>query len=535
MPMTPPTLLSVENLSVNFGHGDSSSTVVRHVDFQLKQGETLALVGESGSGKSVTAHSIMRLLPYPHAWHPSDSRIEFARQSLLTMKEQQMNRLRGNRIGMIFQEPMTALNPLHKVEKQIAEVIKLHQPELTGTDLRNAVLAQLERVRIPDPVNKLKAYPHQLSGGQRQRIMIAIALANKPELLIADEPTTALDVTVQRQIMELLKQLQEDLGMAMLLITHDLSVVKHYSDRVAVMRGGELVEQNVCAELFEQPRHEYTQFLLRSEPQGSPLAVPSDAPEIMRTRELTVQFALHKPFLRAPSQFFTAVDNASFKLVKGATLGIVGESGSGKTTLAMALLRLQSSSGEITLDGEAINNLGARQLQPLRRRMQVVFQDPFASLSPRMTVQQIVAEGLRVHSQDDALTIDNKVVQALKNVGLDPQVRHRYPHEFSGGQRQRIAIARALVLDPELIFLDEPTSALDRAVQVQVIDLLRDLQQRFGLTYILISHDLKVIRALSHEILVMQHGKIVESGPAQSVLNNPNTAYTKTLLQAALT
>lgn len=525
-------LLRVQNLSVSFGR--DAAPIVHNVSFQLNKGEALALVGESGSGKSVTAHAIMRLLPYPFAWHPPESEIWFDGQQLLQMPEKAMNHLRGNRIGMIFQEPMTALNPLHTVEKQIGEVLRLHN-DIRGDALRSAVLEQLERVRIPDPASKLRAYPHELSGGQRQRVMIAMALANKPELLIADEPTTALDVTVQKQIMELLRDLQRELGMAMLLITHDLGVVRHFSDRVAVMRRGELVEQNTREALFANPQHEYTRHLLESEPRGEPLSVSLDAPVIMRAKELTVKFPKEKPFFRAPRKFLLAVDQANIQVQKGSTLGIVGESGSGKSTLAMALLRLVGSSGEIRLDDMPIQHLNQRELRPLRSRIQVVFQDPFASLSPRMTVQQIIAEGLEIHKKSaSAAENEAAVIKALQDVGLDPETRHRYPHEFSGGQRQRIAIARALVLNPELIFLDEPTSALDRAVQVQVIDLLRDLQARYQLSYVLISHDLKVIRALSHLVLVMRAGKIVESGAADEILNNPQQAYTQELLAASL-
>jgi microcin C transport system ATP-binding protein len=531
--VTDNSLLNVRDLTVNFGRDAAAQTVVRNVSFSLEKGETLALVGESGSGKSVTAHAIMQLLPYPHAWHPPESQIRFRGEPLLGLSDEAMNKLRGNQIGMIFQEPMTALNPLHTVEKQIAEVLKLHS-DLRGDVLRKAVLEQLERVKIPDATSKLKAYPHELSGGQRQRVMIAMALANTPDLLIADEPTTALDVTVQKQIMDLLEELQRELGMAMLLITHDLGVVRHFSDRVAVMRQGELVEQSTSTELFSEPQHEYTRKLLNSEPRGGPLPYPADAKVILDARQLNVQFALHKPFLRRPSKFLTAVDKVDLQLYKGATLGIVGESGSGKSTLAMALLRLQSSTGNITLHGQPIQGLNQKALRPLRRQMQVVFQDPFASLSPRMTVQQLVAEGLEVHTSSSRENIEAAVIKGLLEVGLEPDARHRYPHEFSGGQRQRIAIARALVLNPEIIFLDEPTSALDRAVQVQVIDLLRDLQARFGLSYVLISHDLKVIRALSHHILVMRAGKIVESGPAEQILHNPREVYTQELMAASL-
>lgn len=526
-------LLRVNNLSVSFGQGDKAQTVVRNVSFDIHKGETLALVGESGSGKSVTAHAILKLLPYPLAWHPSDSEIVFKEQSLLGLSEKAINRLRGNQIGMIFQEPMTALNPLHTVEKQIGEVLILHRG-LRGDALRKAVLEQLERVKIPDPTSKLKAYPHQLSGGQRQRVMIAMALANEPDLLIADEPTTALDVTVQKQIMELLQELQRELNMAMLLITHDLGVVRHFSDRIAVMNRGELVEQRDREALFAAPEHDYTRKLIASEPRGEPLPLSAEANVVLQAGKVTVRFPLHQPFLRPPSKFLTAVDSVDLTLQKGATLGIVGESGSGKSTLAMALLRLQNSTGDIALNGRDVQSLSQTQLRPLRRQVQVVFQDPFASLSPRMTVQQIVAEGLEVHTEGSRQSIEAAVIKGLEEVGLDPEARHRYPHEFSGGQRQRIAIARALVLNPEIIFLDEPTSALDRAVQVQVIDLLRDLQARYGLSYVLISHDLKVIRALSHDVIVMRSGKVVEAGPTREVLDNPQQVYTQELLAATL-
>lgn len=526
-------LLEVNELAVNFGHGEKAQEVVRNLSYVVHPGETLALVGESGSGKSVTAHSVLKLLPYPQAWHPPESRIYFKGQELLSMSDKDMNRLRGNQIGMIFQEPMTALNPLHTVEKQISEALSLHRG-LRGDALQHAVLEQLERVKIPAPKAKLKAYPHQLSGGQRQRVMIAMALANEPELLIADEPTTALDVTVQKQIMELLQELQRELGMAMLLITHDLGVVRHFSDRVAVMKQGEIVEQATCEHLFNQPQHPYTRSLLDSEPQGQAISLDRTAPVILQSQNLTVRFPLHKPFLRRPSRFLTAVDSLDVTLQKGATLGVVGESGSGKSTLAMALLRLQASTGDILLRNSSIQGLSQGALRPLRRQVQAVFQDPFASLSPRMTVQQIVAEGLVVHTKDNPKKIEAAVIKGLRDVGLDPDARHRYPHEFSGGQRQRIAIARALVLNPEIIFLDEPTSALDRAVQVQVIDLLRDLQARYGLSYVLISHDLKVIRALSHDVIVMRSGKAVEFGPTQRLFDAPQEKYTQELLAATL-
>jgi microcin C transport system ATP-binding protein len=530
--MTEP-ILRIEHLDVSFGYGEQARRVVTDVNFTLAKGETLALVGESGSGKSVTAHSILQLLPYPYASHSPGSCIDFHGQQLLGLPEKAMNSIRGKKIGMIFQEPMTALNPLHTVEKQLGEVIALHRG-LRGAALQQEVIKQLERVRISQALNKLQAYPHQLSGGQRQRVMIAMALANQPDVLIADEPTTALDVTVQKQIMILLKELQQELGMAMLLITHDLGVVHHFSDRMAVMQAGKIVEQGSCADIFSQPQDNYTRRLLESEPTGSAVAPPEHAETLLATQNLYVRFPLHKPLLRKPSKFLVAVENAQLSVRKGQTLGIVGESGSGKSTLALALLRLQSSEGSITLREKELQGLKQDSLRPLRRQMQIVFQDPFASLSPRMTVQQIIAEGLVVHTRMKRVEIDKAVIKSMEDVGLDPEIRHRYPHEFSGGQRQRIAIARALILNPEIIFLDEPTSALDRAVQVQVINLLRKLQEQYQLTYVFISHDLKVIRAISHEIAVMKSGKIVEYGPTEKIFTQPEQDYTRELLSATL-
>lgn len=530
--MTEP-LLHVEHLDVIFGHGAKARRVVEDVNFTLFKGETFALVGESGSGKSVTAHSILRLLPYPYASHSTESKIHFEGKNLLELADSAMNKIRGKRIGMIFQEPMTALNPLHTVEKQIGEIIGLHRG-LRGDTLRQEVLHQLERVKIPQAASKLAAYPHQLSGGQRQRVMIAMALANQPDVLIADEPTTALDVTVQKQIMLLLKELQQDMDMTMLLITHDLGIVRHFSDRMAVMQNGRIVEQGPCETIFSAPQEAYTQLLLESEPKGFAITPPAEIQTLVSTKHLSVRFALHKPFLRKPSQFLTAVDNADIQVFKGQTLGIVGESGSGKSTLAMALLRLQHSEGSILFLDQELQGLNQKKLRPLRRQMQVVFQDPFASLSPRMTVQQIIAEGLIVHTNRKQEEIDTAVIKSMQDVGLDPDLRHRYPHEFSGGQRQRIAIARALILSPDIIFLDEPTSALDRAVQVQVINLLRSLQEQYRLTYVFISHDLKVIRAISHQVIVMKNGKIVEYGSTEKIFTQPEQDYTRELLGATL-
>ncbi len=498
--------------------------------FTLEKGKTLDVVGESGSGKSVTAMSVLNLIPDPPGKIVSGE-INFKGTNLVGLPMEEMQKIRCNSIGMIFQEPMTALNPLHTVEKQISEILELHQG-LRKQGARNKTIELLELVKIHNPEQRLKHYPHELSGGQRQRVMIAMALANTPELLIADEPTTALDVTVQRSIMELLQQLKSDLGMAMLLITHDLGMVKHHAESVVVMHQGKLVETAITEDLFTQPQADYTKKLLTSDPKGSPVTVKDSSEIALGLDNLQVKFPLNKPLFGKPTKFLQAVKGASVEVPKGTTLGVVGESGSGKTTLAMALLRLAQSEGEIRFNGQSINMLDGKAMRPLRKSLQVVFQDPFASLSPRMTVAQIVAEGLKVHLQLTDDEMDQQVVTALLEVGLDPETRHRYPHEFSGGQRQRIAIARAVILDPELIVLDEPTSALDRAVQVQVLDLLRDLQEKRGLTYVFISHDLKVVKALSHQVIVMKEGDIVEQGCAQKVLSEPGHAYTQALLEA---
>jgi microcin C transport system ATP-binding protein len=526
------TLLSVEQLSTVFQQGQQTIKAVADVSFSIQSGETLALVGESGSGKSVTAHSILRLLPYPKAQHP-DGRILYAGQDLLQASQQQMRGIRGNAISMIFQEPLTALNPLQTVEKQIAEVLELHRG-LRGNALRSQVIELLEQVNIDNPEQRLNSYPHQLSGGQRQRVMIAMAIANEPRLLIADEPTTALDVTVQAQILELLKSIQKRTGMSILLITHDLSIVKRYANRVAVMQHGKLVEQSDCETLFHSPQHAYTQQLLAAEPQGEPVTRDQAAAPIIHSEQLTVRFPLAKSWLFAKRQYFTAVDKARISIRAGETLGVVGESGSGKSTLAMALLKLIESDGDIAFDGQRIEHFSVRQMRPLRQSIQVVFQDPFGSLSPRMSITDIISEGLKVHQQLDQQNCEKRVVEVMTEVGLDPDIRHRYPHEFSGGQRQRIAIARAVILKPKLIILDEPTSALDRSVQIQVLDLLKSLQEKYRLAYLFISHDLKVVRSISHQLIVMKQGEIVEQGSGQAIFESPQHPYTQQLLAAAL-
>ncbi|MFB4371636.1 MULTISPECIES: ABC transporter ATP-binding protein [unclassified Pseudomonas] len=526
----PDNLIEIRDLSVAFVNGDSSHSVVKHISFDIRRGETLALVGESGSGKSITAHSILRLLPYPLAQHPSGS-INYAGQDLLKLSEKKLRGIRGNRIAMVFQEPMTSLNPLHNIEKQINEVLALHKG-LRGKAATQRTLELLELVGIPEPHKRLKALPHELSGGQRQRVMIAMALANEPELLIADEPTTALDVTVQLKILELLKDLQARLGMAMLIITHDLKLVRRIAQRVCVMQQGELVEQADCETLFTQPQHPYTCELLAAEPDGDPV-VCEEAQPILEVEDLRVWFPIKKGLLRRTVDHVKAVDGINFRLPRGQTLGIVGESGSGKSTLGLAILRLIGSQGGIRFGEHHLGGLSQREVRPLRREMQVVFQDPFGSLSPRMTVGMIIGEGLRIHRIGNETEQEQAIIDALQEVGLDPESRHRYPHEFSGGQRQRIAIARALVLKPALILLDEPTSALDRTVQRQVVDLLRSLQAKYNLSYLFISHDLAVVRAISHQLMVVKHGKVVEQGDARQVFEAPQHPYTRQLLEAA--
>ncbi|WP_319530592.1 ABC transporter ATP-binding protein [uncultured Cohaesibacter sp.] len=526
-------LLSVKDLSVAFLQDGEQKLAVDRISFDLKKGETLALVGESGSGKSVSALSILKLLPYPAASHPS-GHVWFDGQDLLNANDKILRSVRGNRISMIFQEPMSSLNPLHTVEQQIGEVLSIHKG-MSDKQARERVLQLLNDVGIREPEKRLKSYPHQLSGGQRQRVMIAMALANEPELLIADEPTTALDVTVQAQILELLRELQKTHGMALLFITHDLGIVEKLADKVCVMTNGEIVEKGPTKEIFANPKHSYTQHLLSSEPSGRAHPVADDAPILLTTDELKVWFPIKRGFLRKTVGHIKAVDGISLEIRKGETLGIVGESGSGKTTLGLALLRMISSEGPIVFQGSKLDGLDNKAMRDKRGDMQIVFQDPFGSLSPRMSIEQIVAEGLSIHAPNlSNEERDAKVVNVLKEVGIDPNTRHRYPHEFSGGQRQRISIARAMVLEPSFVMLDEPTSALDMSVQAQVVDLLRDLQARHGLTYLFISHDLKVVRALSNRVLVMRQGKIVEQGDVEQIFDAPETDYTRALMAAAL-
>ena len=529
--MSESALLEVRDLAVTFGAGANAVAAVKGVSFEIKRGETLALVGESGSGKSVTALSVLQLLPYPVARHPRGS-IRFQGKELVGAAPRDLLAVRGNRVSMIFQEPMTSLNPLHTIERQVNEVLILHKG-LSRDAARKRTLELLEQVGIPNAAERLDAYPHQLSGGQRQRVMIAMALANEPDLLIADEPTTALDVTIQAQILALLKALQARYGMALLFITHDLGIVRKVADRVCVMTQGEIVEQGAVADVFDRPQHAYTKHLLSAEPKGRPVAADPNAPEILRLDDLKVHFPIKRGVLRRTVGYVKAVDGVSIALREGHTIGLVGESGSGKTTLGLALLRLERSEGGIEFDGKDLQKLSQRDLRPLRRQMQVVFQDPFSSLSPRMSVGEIVGEGLEVHGIGTAAERTKMIDDALREVGLDPAARERYPHEFSGGQRQRIAIARALVLKPRFMVLDEPTSALDMSVQAQIVDLLRDLQQRHKLAYLFISHDLKVVRALADEVVVLRDGKVVERGPAQQVFSQPQTPYTKALIAAA--
>ena len=527
------SLLSVANLHVRFGTGPDTVDAVRGVSFNVERGETLALVGESGSGKTVTALSILQLLVYPHASHPAGS-IRFQGTELVGARPDTLRRIRGDRIAMIFQEPMTSLNPLHTIERQISETLILHR-RLDAAAARARTLELLRLVGVADPERRLGAYPHELSGGQRQRVMIAMALANEPDILIADEPTTAVDVTIQAQLLALLAELQQRLGMAMLFITHDLSIVRHIADRVCVMQGGLIVESGAVATVFSTPRHAYTQRLLAAQPGGAPPPPPPAAATLLACRELKVWYPIRAGLLRRTVDHVRAVDGVTLSVRAGETLGVVGESGSGKTTLGLALLRLVGSSGAIEFDGRAIDELHGDDLRPLRRTAQVVFQDPYGSLSPRLSIGQIVEEGLRVHGIGDTpAEREALIVAALHEVDLDPDTRHRYPHEFSGGQRQRVAIARALVLKPRLVVLDEPTSALDVSVQAQIVELLRALQARHGIAFLFISHDLRVVRAMSHRIAVMRAGVVVEQGPAEQIFTQPQDEYTQTLLAAAL-
>jgi microcin C transport system ATP-binding protein len=525
-------LLSVRDLSVAFRQGERQILAVDRISFDVRKGETVALVGESGSGKSVTALSVMKLLPYPAASHPTGT-IHFRGRELLSLSERDIRQVRGNDITIIFQEPMTSLNPLHTIEKQIGEILLLHSG-MSGAAARRRIVELLSLCGIPDPEGRLASYPHQLSGGQRQRVMIAMALANEPDLLIADEPTTALDVTVQAQILKLLKDLQTRLGMAMLFITHDLGIVRRLADYVCVMKDGKIVEDGPVQDVFERATHPYTCALLAAEPKPDPAPLQPHAPVVVETSGLKVWFPIKRGLLRKVVGHIKAVDGVSISVRQGETLGIVGESGSGKTTLGLAILRLISSDGPIVFLGKPLQDLNFKAMRPFRHDMQIVFQDPFGSLSPRMSVSDIIEEGLGVHHpQLTATQREARVIAALEDVGLDPETRFRYPHEFSGGQRQRIAVARAIVLEPTFVVLDEPTSALDMLIQTQIVDLFRDLQKRRNLTYLFISHDLRVVSALASRLIVMRNGKVVEEGPAGELFARPQSDYTRALFAAA--
>ncbi|MFK7997531.1 MAG: ABC transporter ATP-binding protein [Granulosicoccus sp.] len=525
-------LLSINQLQVAFGSGAGQTLAVKDVSLTVDKGQTVALVGESGSGKSVTALSIIQLLPYPFAHHPTGS-IIYDNQELVGAGPSILRGVRGNNISMIFQEPMTSLNPLHTIDKQIAETLKLHRG-LGGMALRNRIIELLNLVGIKDAESRLRAYPHELSGGQRQRVMIAMALANEPDLLIADEPTTALDVTIQAQILDLLNELKQRLDMALLLITHDLGIVRKMADDIHVMTDGQVVEHNAPDALFTNPQHKYTQKLLSAEPGQLPVRTKQESVRILEATDIRVRFPVKAGLFGRVKSYVNACDGISVSVEPGRTVGVVGESGSGKTTLGLALLRLIKSEGRIQFKGASVHEKSNTDLRGLRQAMQIVFQDPYGSLSPRMSVQQIIEEGLKVHqpSLSEAERVA-QVTQVLSEVGLDKTALHRFPHEFSGGQRQRIAIARAMVLKPALVILDEPTSALDMSVQAQIVKLLQNLQTRYKLAYLFISHDLKVVRALSDDIIVMREGKVVESGPAHEVMDNPQHAYTRELMAAA--
>jgi microcin C transport system ATP-binding protein len=522
-------LLDVRDLNVSFRQDGDTTHAVRGVSFQVHKGETVAIVGESGSGKSVTALSTVQLLGDSAQVTGS---ITYDGTQMVGAPECDLMRVRGNDISFIFQEPMTSLNPLHTIQRQLGESIELHQG-LRGDAVRARVIELLTQVGIREPEERLEAYPHQLSGGQRQRVMIAMALANGPHLLIADEPTTALDVTIQAQILELMAELKRDTGLSMLFITHDLTIVRKIADRVCVMKDGVIVETGPTAEIFASPQHPYTQMLLAAESVGTPGPVATDAPVIVQTDHLKIWFPIRRGLMKRTVGHIKAVNDANLSVRAGETIGIVGESGSGKTTMALAIMRLIASEGRIRFQGQDIQDHNQRQMRPLRSAMQIVFQDPFGSLSPRMTVEQIIAEGLTIHRIDPARKPRDMVAEIMAEVGLDPILMNRYPHEFSGGQRQRIAIARAMILRPKLVVLDEPTSALDMTVQVQIVDLLRDLQQRYGLAYIFISHDLKVVRAMSHKVIVMKQGDVVEAGSAADIFDAPQTDYTRALMAAA--
>ena len=526
------SILTIKDLAVSFGQGSREIKAVKGVSFDIKPGETMGLVGESGSGKSVTALSVMRLLPYPAAWHPGGS-VTFKGQELIDAPESTMRTLRGNQIAMIFQEPLTSLNPLHSIEKQISEVLFLHK-HMNVEQAHNRVVELMELVGLNDQISRLNALPHEFSGGQQQRIMIAMALANEPELLIADEPTTAVDVTIQAQILKLMRELQEKLGMAMLFITHDLSVIRTLAHRVCVMKDGKIVEQGDVKDVFERPQHAYSQQLLAAEPKGTPEPVAEDAPEVLSATDVKVWFPIRKGIIKRTVGYVKAVDGVTLTVRQGHTVGIVGESGSGKTTLGRALIRLQHSEGSILFQGQELQDLQKKELQPIRRSMQIVFQDPFGSLSPRLSIAQIIEEGLLVHEKESTIEARRqRIDDVLREVGLDPDARDRYPHEFSGGQRQRISIARALVLKPAFIVLDEPTSALDVSVQAKIVELLRDLQQRYALSYLFISHDLRVVRAMAHDLVVLKDGKVIEQGSSQQIFDEPQQPYTRALIKAA--
>ena len=529
------SLLEIHDLSVTFAgwRGAPPVEAVKRISFTLDRGETLALVGESGSGKSVTALSVLQLLPYPAASHTAGSSVRFAGEEMIGAAPARLREMRGNRIAMVFQEPMTSLNPLHTLEKQVAETLLIHK-HMAPVAARARTLELLHLVGLRDAENRLDAYPHQLSGGQRQRVMIAMAIANEPDILIADEPTTALDVTIQAQILDLMRELKDRLGMALLLITHDLAIVRHMAERVCVMTEGQIVENGPTQEIFARPAHPYTRRLLAAEPKGRVAPADPAAPVVVEGDKVKVWFPIRRGLFQRIKGYVKAVDGVSLRVRAGTTLGVVGESGSGKTTLGLALLRLIDAEGGIRFAGHDIANERQKRLRPLRREMQVVFQDPYSSLSPRLSIAQIVGEGLRVHRLADSEAEQRRLIETtLAEVGLDPAAAERYPHEFSGGQRQRVAIARALVLKPRFIVLDEPTSALDMSVQAQIVELLRELQARYGLAYLFISHDLRVVRAMAHEIMVMKDGRIVEEGTAEQVLNAPEHPYTRALMAAA--
>jgi len=528
-------LLDAQNIKVDFRTENGLAEAVRDVSFQIYKGQTVALVGESGSGKSISARAIMKLLP-KKAIVGDDTLIKLTGEDMSKYDENAMRKIRGKRIGMIFQEPMTSLNPIYTVGQQIGEMIIEHNRGLSKQQVREQVLELLREMQLPNPEMRIDQYPHQMSGGQRQRVMIAMALANKPDLLIADEPTTALDVTVQAEILNLLKSLQQSHQMGILLITHDLTIVRQYADWVYVMKHGKVVEDNATETLFTQPQHPYTQHLLDSEPKGLAPALPANAPLVLTGKDMQVNFVTQKAswLLRRPEKSFKAVKGLDISLRRGETLGIVGESGSGKTTLGHALLRLIDSSGEIKFDGLSLHDRDRNAMRPLRRRMQIVFQDPFSSLNPRMTVRQIIEEGMIINNIGiDARDREQRVIQALQESGMAPFAMERFPHEFSGGQRQRIAIAKAIAMEPEFILLDEPTSALDLSVQNQIIQLLRQLQQKRNLSFLFISHDLRVVKALCHRVMVMRHGDLVETGDTLQVLENPREEYTRRLIRAA--